>query len=53
MHRDKRCLLFISLARAPFAQIPIKSKVFDTQGHPRVDEIGDALQLHKDKEEFV
>lgn len=58
MHRDKSCLLFLSLARAPFAQIPIKSRVFDTQGHTGVfdggvDKMGAALQLHKDKEELV
>lgn len=59
MHRDKSCLLFLSLAHAPFAQIPIKSRVFDTQGrltgvfNGGVDEVSDALQLHKDKEEFV
>lgn len=59
MHRDKSCLLCLSLARAPFAQTPIKSRVFATQGHSRVFFMGEwtrlvmHLQLHKDKEEFV
>lgn len=40
MHRDKSCLLFLSLARTLFAQIPIKNRVFDTQGHSRMFLVG-------------